>query len=267
MTEYAIITEAQRKAWSLGDLRKLAARNSLLYAELLCEQLDLRPAERVLDVAAGTGTTSITAARRFCDVVAADFVPEALEHAVHLARAEELELETHTADAQNLPFEDDFFDVALSTFGVMFAPDQQRTADELLRVVRPGGRIGVTAWCPDGVIGDYARTIGKHLPPPPGLRSPFEWGTEERMRELFGERASSVSTVRRFHPFRYPSVEFAVEYFRAWYGPARSAFERLDENAREALHSDMSDVWEAANKADGGTLVALASYLETVVKA
>ncbi|GLY70993.1 class I SAM-dependent methyltransferase [Amycolatopsis taiwanensis] len=266
MVEHALITEGQRKAWSSGDLAKLAARLPPLYAELLCEAARLRPAERVLDVAAGTGTTSIAATRRFCDVVAVDFVGDFLAKARQLAECEDLELETREADAQDLPFVDDSFDVVLSTFGVMFASDQQRVADELLRVVRSTGRIGVTAWTPDGLIGRYARTIGKYLPPPQGVRSPFIWGTEEGIRELFGERIRSVNFARRAQPFRYPSVEFAVEYFRAWYGPARAAFGRLDENDHKALHDDMVAVWENANEADDGTLVAHADYLECVIE-
>ncbi|WP_433328101.1 class I SAM-dependent methyltransferase [Spirillospora sp. CA-294931] len=265
MTEYAIVTQAQQKAWSLGDLGKLAAHTPPVYAESLCEDLDLQPGERVLDVAAGTGTTSIAALRRFCEVVATDFVPESLVQATRLAEAEGLELEVHTADAQELPFEDDFFDVAVSTFGTMFAPDQQRTAEELLRVVRPGGRIGVLSWCPDGIIGDYAATIGKYIAAPPGLRSPFEWGTDARVHELFDGHAKAVRTVRRAQPFRYPSVQFAVEYFRAWYGPARGAFARLDEEHRTALHADMTAVWSAGNRATNGSLVAYADYLQTIV--
>ncbi|WP_433171762.1 class I SAM-dependent methyltransferase [Actinoallomurus sp. CA-150999] len=266
MTEYALITEAQRKAWSIGDLGKLAARMSTLYAELLCESIRLRPSERVLDVAAGTGTTSIAAARRFCDVVAVDLVGDFLAKATDLAGGEDLELETHEADAQDLPFEDGYFDVVLSTFGVMFAPDQQRVADELLRVVRPTGRIGFTAWTPDGVIGRYAQTIGKYLQPPPGVRSPFEWGTEQRIRELFGGRIRSVKVSRRAQPICYPSVEFAVEYFRAWYGPARAAFDRLDEAGRKALHDDMVAVWDSTNEAGDGSLIAHADYLECVIE-
>jgi SAM-dependent methyltransferase len=265
MTEYAIVTQAQQKAWSLGDLGKLAAHLPPIYAESLCQEIELRPGERILDVAAGTGTTSIAALRRFCEVIAVDFVPESLTRARALAEAEGLELETHTADAQDLPFEDGFFDVALSTFGCMFAPDQQRTADEMLRVLRPGGRIGVLSWTPDGVIGAYAATVGKYLPPPPGIRPPFEWGVDERVRELFGPRAESVRTQRRTQPFLFPSVEFAVEYFRAWYGPAHGAFARLDEEGRNGLHADMVAVWSAANTAPDGKLVVQAEYLETIV--
>lgn len=265
MTEYAVVTQAQQKAWSLGNLSKLAAHTPPLYAESLCEALDLHPGESVLDVAAGTGTASIAALRRFCDVIATDFVPEGLAEAERLASGEGLKLETRTADAQDLPFEAEHFDVAMSTFGAMFAPDQQRAADELLRVVRPGGRIGVLAWCPDGIVGEYAATIGKYIQPPPGLRSPFAWGTPARVRELFGERVRSVDSLRKAQPFRYPSVEFAVEFFRAWYGPARGAFEGLDEERRKALHADMAAVWSAGNQASDGTLVAYADYLETIV--
>lgn len=264
MTDNATVTRAQQKAWTLGDLGKLAAHLPPIYAESLCQEIDLRPGERVLDVAAGTGTASIAALRRFCEVIATDFVPGSLARARQLAAGEGLDLETRTADAQDLPFEDGSFDAVLSTFGVMFAPDQQRAADELLRVMRPGGRVGVLAWCPDGVIGEFAKSIGKHAPPPTGIRSPFEWGVERRVRELFGSRVRSVHTRGKTQPFLYPSVQFAIEYFRAWYGPARGAFDRLDPEGREALHTDLVAMWGAANRASDGTLVADADYLETI---
>ncbi|MGW4771053.1 class I SAM-dependent methyltransferase [Nocardia sp. NPDC004278] len=265
MTEFTSLTQRQQKAWSLGDLGKLAAHTPPLYAESLCESLDLHPEERVLDVAAGTGTTSIAAARRFCQVIATDFVLDSLVQGRRLAAAEGLSLEVRAADAQSLPFEDGEFDAAMSTFGVMFAPDQQKAATELERVVRPGGRIGITAWCPDGVVGKYAATIGTYIASPGGLRSPFEWGTPERIRELFAERSTSIQTVRKTQPFRYPTVQYAVEFFREWYGPTQGAFAQLDEQQRAALHDDMSAVWSASNQATNGTLVAHADYLETIV--
>ncbi|RJL24711.1 class I SAM-dependent methyltransferase [Bailinhaonella thermotolerans] len=259
------ITRGQRDVWAQGDLGRLAARFPPLYAELLCEELRLRPGERVLDAGAGTGTASVAAARRFCEVVAVDFVPESLERAALLAAGEGLPLATREADVQELPFPDGHFDAALSTFGVMFAPDQERAAAELLRAVRPGGRVGVTAWTPDGLIGRYARTVAAYVQPPPGLRSPFEWGTEARARELFA--GARVEVRRRAQPFRYPSPAFAVDYFRDWYGPARAAFARLDRDRAEALRADMIAVWRAANESGDDTLVAHADYLEIVVTA
>lgn len=253
-------TQAQHYAWSLGDLGKLAAHFPPIYAELLCEDLDLRPGERVLDAAAGTGTASVAAARRFCEVTAADFVPAVLDRAAELAEGEGLRLTTRVADVQDLPFQDGHFDVVLSTFGVMFAPDQRRAAAELRRVTRAGGRIGVTAWCPDGLIGDYARTIARHVGSPPPTDSPFAWGTEERVRDLLGD----ARTTRRAQPFRYPSVEFAIDFFAQWYGPARAAGTRLGERERQALRADLIDVWQARNQAKDGTLVAFADYLQAI---
>ncbi|WP_242890080.1 class I SAM-dependent methyltransferase [Actinomadura litoris] len=264
MSDFSVVTRAQRRAWGLGDLSMLAARTPPLYAERLCEELDLRARERVLDVAAGTGTASIAAARRFCEVVASDFVPESLEAARRLAGVEGLELDVRVADAQDLPFADGSFDVVISTFGAMFAPDQERVAAELLRVVRPGGRIGLVAWRPDGVVGAYAAAIGKYLAPPPGVPSPFGWGTARRVRELFGGHGT-LRTATRTQPFRYPSVEFAVGFLAEWYGPARGALAVLGEERRAALRDDMAEVWRSADRAGDGTLVADAAYLETVV--
>ncbi|GII60648.1 hypothetical protein Skr01_07330 [Sphaerisporangium krabiense] len=255
-------TNPQQRAWSRGDLAKLAAHLPPIYAELLCEEADLRAGERVLDAAAGTGTVALAAARRFCDVVAVDFVPSPLEQAARLAACEDLPLVTHLADVQDLPYEDDAFDAVLSAFGAMFAPDQGRTAGELARVTRRGGRVGVTGWCMAGLIGDYARTIGKYLGSGTG-HSPFAWGTEDRVRELFPD--AQIRTAWRGQPFRYPSVEFAVDYFAEWYGPASAAFAALDDAGRRDLRADMIDVWHAHNRATDGTLVAIADYLETIV--
>lgn len=265
MSLNATVTTAQRHAWSHGDLGKLSARLPTIYAEVLCEALDLRPGERVLDVAAGTGTTSIAAARRFCEVTATDFVPRVLDHAAERATSEGLALAVRVADAQGLPFGDGEFDVVVSTFGAMFAPDHQRVADELLRVVRPGGRIGITAWSPEGVIAAFARAVGRHVPPPAGIRSPFEWGTTERITELFGARARSVHTTRRSLPFRFPSVEFAVAYLGDTYGPAYTTLARLTPTDSDILRADMATVWRAANRANDGTLVADAEYLENII--
>ncbi|WP_214320267.1 class I SAM-dependent methyltransferase [Nonomuraea sediminis] len=248
--------------WFLGDLGKLAAHLPPVYAERLCEELDLRPGERVLDAAAGTGVVSVTAARRFCEVTAVDLVPAYLDQARELAAREGLPLAVRVADVQELPFDDGSFDAAVSTFGVMFAADPERAAGELRRVTR--GRIGLTAWTPDGVIAEYARTIAKHLQASPPPRSPFAWGTEEGLRELFD--GCDIRTAGRRQPFRYPSAAQAVDAFRQWYGPAKAAFAVLPEDRREAMREDMIGVWEAHNRSDDGTLVVDADYLEAVVE-
>jgi SAM-dependent methyltransferase len=179
------IKQRQQAAWASGDYAAVGSRFPLI-AELLCEAVDLRAGERVLDVACGNGNASLAAARRFCQVTGVDYVPALLERARERAKAEGLEATFQEADAEDLPFADASFDVVLSTCGAMFAPDQEQTASELLRVCRPGGRIGMINWTPDGYVGELFRTIGRHLPPPPGLRPPVLWGSPERLRELFG---------------------------------------------------------------------------------
>jgi ubiquinone/menaquinone biosynthesis C-methylase UbiE len=264
MVDFAAVTDRQRKVWSLGDFGRFAVVLVPLHSELLCEAAGLRPGELVVDVAAGNGHTALAAARRFCKVVATDFVPELLEQASRRAACEDLELETRVADAQALPFETGRFDVALSTFGVMFAPDQQKAADELVRVVRPGGRIALNSWCPDSLIGDVFRATSRHVPPPTGLRPVFEWGTEERLRELFGGAIGSLHTERTRLPFRFYSAAHAVDYFRAWYGPTQNAFNALDEAGQKSLREDLVAVWENHDVAKDGSLVAFSDYLQVV---
>lgn len=248
-------------SWFLGDVGKLAAHLPPIYAELLCEELDLHPGDRVLDAAAGTGVVSIAAARRYCDVTATDLVPGYLEQAARNAAREGLSVATATADVQDLPFGESTFDVALSTFGAMFAADQERAAAELRRVA--SGRIGLTAWTPDSVIADYARAIAKHLSPPPAPRSPFDWGTEERLRELF---PGEIRTTRRRQPFRFPSPGYAIDFFFQWYGPAKAALGALPEPDRPALTADLVEVWQSRNTATDGTLAVHADYLEAVIE-
>jgi ubiquinone/menaquinone biosynthesis C-methylase UbiE len=261
--DYRAITERQQKTWAAGDYARVGSL-SVLHGELLCEALDIHPGERVLDVAAGNGCASLAAARRWADVTATDFVDHLLDTARRVAEASGLTLAAQVADAQALPFDDDTFDVALSTFGAMFAPDQQKVADELVRVCRPGGRIGMVNWAPTSLIGDVFRATGKHVPPPAGLRPAIQWGDEERIRELFGNRISSLDIVTRQLTFRYRSPEHMLEYFRTWYGPTKVAFDSLDKDGQSALAADLIDVYSAYNRADDGTLVAPSDYVEIV---
>lgn len=257
------IKQRQQKTWTSGDYARIG--NSLvLIGELLCEAADLRAAEKVLDVATGSGNAAISAARRFCEASGIDYVPELIEQARERAAAERLEVAFEVGDAEELPYADAAFDVVLSTLGVMFAPDQERVAAELLRVCRPAGRIGLANWTPDGFIGQMFRTIGKHVPPPPGVKPPPLWGTETRLRELLGEEISSLQTARRTYAFRYPSAEHFVEYFRTYYGPTLKAFEALDEPGREALARDLEELLESYNVSDDGTLVVPSEYLEAI---
>lgn len=264
MPDYPAITRSQQRLWSAGDFSKVGTRFSVLPAEHLCETVDLRAGERVLDVAAGNGAAALAAARRFADVVATDFVPELLTHAAARAEVDELPLTTRVADAQSLPFEDESFDVVLSTFGAMFAPDQERTADELLRVCRSGGRIGLVNWTPHCMMGDVFRAIGARVPPPAGIRSPLEWGSEHRLRELFGARVTSLRLNTRQLVWRFLSAEQMLEYFRTWFGPTRTAFDALDPDTQPRLGADLLAVYAKHNRSGDETLVAPSEYIEVV---
>lgn len=261
--DYAAVTARQQQVWSAGDFARIGA-TQVLIGEHLCEAVDIHPGERVLDVAAGSGNAALAAARRFAEVTATDFVPHLLETAARRAETEFLPLTTQVADAQDLPFPDASFDVVLSTFGAMFAPDQERTAAELLRVCRPGGRIGMANWVPDGWAGEMFRTTAGYVPPPAGIRPATDWAREERLHELFGDGVSKLTVTRRTAVPRFPSPDFAIEYFRTWFGPTKMAFESLDEEGAAALVSDTLAVFAKYNRADDGTLILSADYAEVV---
>ena len=262
--DFEAVTEVQQQIWSKGDFAMVA---SIVYnaSENLAEALDLIPDERVLDVACGSGNGAISAARRtWGGTVGADYVPELLERGRERAQAERLEIEFVEADAQNLPFEDASFDVAISIYGAMFAPDQEKAAAELLRVVKPGGRIGMGNWCPDGAVGTMFKTISKHAPPPPGIPSPLAWGTEERVRELFGDGIADLRAERRIsrQPFRSP--DHYIEFFRTYFGPTQMAYERVGPEGEEALTEDLRDFLQSANTAGDRAMVLEAEYLEVI---
>jgi SAM-dependent methyltransferase len=257
------VKQRQQTAWASGDYAAVGTR-LLLTAELLCESVDLRAGERVLDVACGNGNAALAAARRFCPVVGVDYVPALLERARQRAQAEGLEASFQEADAEALPFPDASFDVVLSTCGAMFAPDQEQTAAELLRVCRPGGRIGMVNWVPDGYVGELFRTIGRYLPPPPGLRPPVLWGSQERLAELFGHEVA-ISAPRRSFLWRFPSAEHQAAFFATFYGPTVKTLAAVGDRAAD-LRADMV---EAARRfdvsEDGDTLVLRMDYLEAVI--
>jgi SAM-dependent methyltransferase len=263
--DLAAVTQMQQQTWSEGDFAMVA---SLVFnaAEGLAEALRIIPDERVLDVACGSGNGAIAAARRaWGNTVGADFVPALLERGRERAAAERLDVEFVEADAQDLPFEDASFDVAMSIYGAMFAPDQQRTADELLRVVKPGGRIGMANWTPDGGLGTLFMTIVKHTGgPPPGVMPPTLWGTEERLLELFGEGVSElrIEKLKSRQVFRSP--EHYIEFFRAYFGPIKAAFERVGPDGEAALEADLRAFLEGANTADDRALVIEPEYLQVV---
>ncbi|MDP9373793.1 MAG: class I SAM-dependent methyltransferase [Chloroflexota bacterium] len=253
----------QQATWAAGDYARIG-NTVLLAAELLCEAVDLRGGQRVLDVAAGSGNAALAAARRFADATATDYVPALLDEARKRAAAEGLSLAFREADAEHLPFPEASFDVVLSTFGAMFAPDHERVARELARVCRPGGTIGMTNWTPEGFLGDFFRTMGRHVPPPAGVRSPMLWGSEDHLRGLFGESVSTLTATRRTFAFRQRSPRAWIDHFRAYYGPTLKAFESLDAAGQDRLVADLEALIARHNVATDGTMVVHAEYLEVV---
>ena len=232
------IKARQQAMWAAGDFAVIG--NTLqIVGEELCEAMDLRSGQRVLDVAAGSGNAALAAARRWCDVTASDYVPALLDRARERALGERLPLKIEIADAEALPFPDGSFDAVTSTFGAMFTPDHEKPAREMLRVCRRQGKIGLANWTPDGFIGQLFKTIGKYLPPPPGAKSPALWGARPRLTELFETHAVSVEAVQRHFVFRYRSPQHWLDVFKTFYGPMLKAFAALDSNAQVALARDI----------------------------
>jgi ubiquinone/menaquinone biosynthesis C-methylase UbiE len=231
--DLAKIKGRQQVAWGSGDYAMIGTTLQIV-GERLCEAVDLRSNQQVLDVAAGNGNATLAAARRFADVVSTDYVGALLERGRERAKAERLSVTFQEADAENLPFPEASFDVVLSTFGVMFTPNQERAASELIRVCRPGGKIGMANWTPESFIGRLFKTIGKHVPPTPGVKSPALWGSKAHLDTLFGSKGIVGAESRTF-VFRYKSPEHWVEIFRTFYGPVLKAFEAIDPKARMAL--------------------------------
>jgi ubiquinone/menaquinone biosynthesis C-methylase UbiE len=254
----------QRGAWSSGDYA-IVGTTLQIVGEDLCEALDLRAGERVLDVAAGNGNATLAAARRWCDVVSTDYVPSLLERGRLRATADGLSIEFKEADAEALPFDDAAFDVVVSTFGVMFTPNQDRAAAELLRVCRRGGKIGLANWTPEGFIGQVFKTLGKYLPPPAGAKSPALWGTAQRLQDMFGASARNIRAEKRNFMFRYRSPEHFVDIFKTYYGPVLKAFAALDTNQRDGLERDLLGLIATLNRAEDGTMVVASEYLEVVI--
>ena len=259
----AAVKARQQAMWASGDFAVVGTTLQIV-GELLCEGIDLRPGERVLDVAAGNGNATLAAARRFAHVTSTDYVPALLERGRRRADAEGLDVTFEVADAEALPYADASFDVVLSTFGVMFAPDHDQAARELVRVCRLGGRIGLANWTPTGFLGWLFRVVAGHVPPIPGVRSPLLWGTEAHCRELFSGVASVRHTVRQF-AFRYQSPEHFVEVFRTYYGPVHKAFAALEPKGQAALEADLIALLRRVDRGGRRGLVVPAEYLETVI--
>ena len=265
LPDFAAVKQKQQAAWSAGDYAVVGTTLQIV-GETLCEALDLSAGSRVLDVAAGNGNATLAAARCWCDVVSTDYVGALLERGRARANAEGLVVQFEEADAENLAYPDASFDVVLSTFGVMFTPNQQRAADELARVCKPGGKIGLANWTPSSFIGELFKIIGRYIPPPAGLKSPSLWGTEERLRELFGEHIGTLAAVRKTFTFRYRTAQHWLDTFRTYYGPMFKAFAAVDAEKQELLAADLIALAQKFNRATDGTMVVPSEYLEVVIR-
>jgi ubiquinone/menaquinone biosynthesis C-methylase UbiE len=263
VTDLTKVKARQQESWATGDI-PLIARPLVGVAENLCETVELRPGQRVLDVATCTGNVALGAARRFCEVTGIDYTPNLLEVARERAAVERLQITFLEADAEHLPFPNDSFDVVLSALGVMFAPDQEQAANELLRVCRPGGKIGLVNWTPEGFFGKMGAVMQAYAPAPQGLKQPGLWGTEKRLHELFGDEVTFLYTKRRYFFHRYYTIQHAVDVTCNDFGPAVTALQALDPVARERLSQDMRSMFEQANQANDGTVIAPTEYLEVV---
>jgi len=263
--DLAAVKTRQRAAWSRGNYAVVGTTLQIV-GESLCEALDLRSGARVLDVAAGNGNATLAAARRWCDVTSTDYVPLLLESGRVRALAEGHTIQFREADAEHRPFPDASFDAVMSTFGVMFTPNQDKAASELARVCRPGGRIGLANWTPDSFIGQLFKTIGRYVPPAPGVKSPGLWGTRARLKELFATTAQEIRTTNREFVFRYRSPTHWIDVFRTFYGPMNKAFGVLDAEKQAALTQDLLALMESRNRSGDRTLVLSSEYLEVVIE-
>jgi ubiquinone/menaquinone biosynthesis C-methylase UbiE len=262
--DFAAVKARQQAAWASGDYAVIGTTLQIV-GEQLAEACDLRWDERVLDVAAGNGNATLAAARRGAKVTSTDYVGQLLDRGAERAAAEHLDVKFEVADAEALPFDDGSFDAVVSTFGVMFAPDQQRAAAELVRVCRSGGRIGLANWTPQSLVGQMFVTLGKYLPPPAGAQSPSRWGVRAHLDELFGDAAATIEATPRTFAFRYRSAAHFIEVFRTWYGPVHKAFGALPSDRARILEQDLTDLLERHNRAGSRALVVPSEYLEVVI--
>ena len=260
--DYAAIKQRQQATWASGDYAVVGTTLQIV-GENICEAVDLCAGARVIDIAAGNGNATLAAARRFAMVTSTDYVGALLAGGKARAAAEHLSVIFQEADAEALPFANASFDVALSTFGVMFAPNQVKAAAELSRVIRKGGRIGVANWTPEGFIGQLFKIIGRHVPPPAGVKSPALWGTNDRLGELFP--GHKVIATRRVFNFRYKSPSHWIEIFKTYYGPTHRAFAALETAKQGALEADLFELLERMNRGGKNSLIVPSEYLEAVI--
>lgn len=263
--DLAAVKARQRATWSSSNYAVVGTTLQIV-GENLCEALDVHAGARVLDVAAGNGNATLAAARRWCDVTSTDYVLSLLESGRARAEAEGHRVQFQEADAENLPFPDASFDVVMSTFGVMFTPNQGKAASELVRVCRPGGKIGLASWTPESFVGQLFKTIGRYIAPPAGVPSPASWGTNARIEELFGRSSRRIRTTSREFVFRYLSPEHWIAVFRTNYGPMNRAFAALDAEEQEALTRDLLALMATRNRSGDATLVLPGAYLEAVIE-
>jgi ubiquinone/menaquinone biosynthesis C-methylase UbiE len=249
--------------WASGDFHAIATLIQPV-ADVLCDAVDLQAGWRVLDVACGSGNATIAAARCGCDVVGLDFVPALLARGRRRLETEGLTAEFVEGDAEALPFADGSFDAVLSVFGAMFAPDHRQAARELTRVCRPGGRIGLATWIPDGFVGEMLRIVAGHVPPAAGVSSPLLWGSEEYLRELFGDRVAELACTERTFTYRFRSAESFVDHFRTYYGPTAKAFETVGEAGADALAADLVELVRRYTGTGTGPITIPAVWLEAV---
>lgn len=263
MIDFDAVKTRQRQTWASGDYSAVAAR-IVPIAERLVEAADLTAGSVVLDVATGSGNAALAAARTGAVVTGVDYVTSLLNRGRVRATAEGLPVEFKEGDAENLPFEDASFDAVLSVVGVMFTPDQEGAAAELLRVCRSGGTIALANWTPSSFVGDMFRTVAAYVPPPAGVKPPGLWGTEERLRELLGDGVSSLHTALRTFVFRFRSAEEFAEFFRTNYGPVGKAIEALDELDQQRLWDDLVTLGRTQNRAQGDAVAIPSDYLEVI---
>jgi ubiquinone/menaquinone biosynthesis C-methylase UbiE len=263
--DLSAVKEKQQKMWASGDFH-VVANGIVLVSEHLVDTADIRAGWRVLDVATGSGNAALAAARVGARAVGVDYVPALLERGRERAASEQLDVVFLDGDAEAIPVDDGSFDAVTTVFGSMFAPNQEQAASELVRVVRSGGTIALANWRPDGFLGRMLKTVSGHVPPPPGVRSPLEWGSEERLAELFGGEVSEIVVSERTHTFRAESPQHFVEIFRRWYGPTLKAFEALDEAGQAALEADLVALVQEFDRLDGPEVAIPATYVEVVAK-
>ncbi len=264
MTDFSAVKKQQQKAWATGDFAMIGW-NTVYPGELMCEAIELRAGQKLLDVATGAGNTALSAARRNCEAVGIDYVPQLIERARLRAEAEGLQAVFEVADCEQIPFPDESFDRVVSVYGSIFAPDQAKAAAELVRVCRTGGRIGMANWTPDGFWGQTFGIVSKYMPPPAGVRPASEWGTEQRLKALFGANTSSMNIKKRSALFRYRDNAHWVEVFRTWFGPIMLVLERLDDERSGEFLRELDGVLSQFNVSGDETLMVSADYLEVVI--